>query len=232
MKTSFWTRTFDLIAPRLCAMCGCRLSAGESLLCAACHMQLPRTHFETCAADNEMARLFWGLVPLERAAAYMYYSPHSVAAQLVYDLKYHYQPTIGYHIGRIMARSWLPEGFFQGIDAIVPMPLTRLRRWRRGYNQSDMIARGMADVCRLPIYNKVVRRVTFDVSQTQLSHWQRLQNTEGVFRLLRPDAVSGRHLLLVDDIVTTGATLRSLADTLLQAGGVTFSVATIGFTKT
>ena len=231
MRTSFWTRAFDLIAPRLCAICKQRLAPNESILCSTCHLQLPLTRFETQAQDNEMARLFWGLIPIERAAALFFYSPHSSVAQLVYDLKYHHHAEIGYHLGRIMGRQLSDAAFFEGIDAIVPTPLTRMRQWRRGYNQSELIARGMAEVCGLPIYNKVVKRVAFNSSQTQLNKWQRQQNTQDVFRLMKPELVHGRHLLLIDDVVTTGATLISLAEAIQQAGDVRFSMATIGFTK-
>lgn len=231
MLTSFWTRIFDLAAPRLCPICRQRLAPSESTLCAACHMEMPLTHYEEQPYDNQMAQRFWSLVPIERAAALVFYPPQSAIARLIYDMKYFDRPDIGYHLGRIMARQFATHDFFLGVDAIVPTPLTRKRQWHRGYNQSLMIARGIASSTGLPVYNKVVRRIRFDASQTALNTKQRMENTEGVFQLVRPDRVAGRHLLLVDDIMTTGATLLSLAGELQKATDVRFSIATLGYTK-
>lgn len=231
MKASFWTRLFDLVTPRLCPVCGSRLAATESVLCAVCHLHLPLTGFERSPEDNEMARRFWGLIPIERAAAYFFYEPQSPTAQIIYDLKYHDRPDIGEHLGRIIARDFDGTGFFCGIDAIVPVPLSWLRRWHRGYNQSLQIARGVARVTGLPIDRHVVKRLQFRQSQTHLNVWERRENTSSAFRLIHPEAVRDRHLLLIDDIVTTGSTIVALAQELQQAGAVRFSVLSLGYTK-
>lgn len=231
MKTSFWTRIFDLVAPRTCCVCGRRLSAGESVICCSCHLHLPLTHFERDFHTNEMAQRFWGLIPLERAAALFYYEAQSDMARLIYDLKYHYRPELGEHLGRIAARQFAAAGFFQGVDAIIPTPLSRRRQWQRGYNQSMEIARGVSSVTQLPIDNKAVRRVSFHQSQTHLSRWQRQANIDSAFRLVDARRISNRHLLLIDDIVTTGSTLVALAQELQKAGNVRFSILSLGYTK-
>ena len=231
MNTSFLTRLFDLIAPRQCPVCGHRLSPTESVVCAHCLIDMPYTDFAQSPYDNEMARHFWGLMPVERVAALFYFSPQSSLASLIYDMKYHDRPDIAQGLGQMMARELSETAFFEGIDAIIPMPITRWRQWHRGYNQSEMIARGISQVTALPILDKAVRRTRFLTSQTHLSHWQRHENTAGSFRLCHPDIVEGRHLLLVDDIVTTGATLVSLATAMQQVPDVRFSIATLGYTK-
>ena len=231
MKTSFWTRLFDLIAPRSCAVCGRRLSPNESAICGVCHLHLPFTNFHHHPYDNPMAKLFWGLIPVERAAALFFYEPHSEISHIIYDMKYHGQQELGEAMGRIAARQFAKEDFFRDIDALVPIPITRRRQWKRGYNQSMMIARGISSVTDIPIYNNVVKRTQFAGSQTDKHRWERQKNVENVFRLNRPDEVRGKHLLVVDDIVTTGSTIISCANQLCLAGDVSISIMTLGFTK-
>lgn len=243
MANSFLTRLFDLVAPRSCAICGHRLSVNESVLCASCHLHTPLTHFWLSPYDNPMARLFWGRVPLaggaegqrpnsmERAAALFFYEPHAPVSKLIYDLKYHGHRNVGEHMGRIAARTMAPHGFFDGIDLIVPVPLTRRRQWSRGYNQSTEIANGVSLVTGIPVNSKVVRRTAFSGSQTHRHAWERASNVEDVFLLTAPAKAEGRHILIVDDVVTTGATVASCARQLCQARDVRISVLSLGFTK-
>lgn len=231
MKTSFLTELFDLISPRSCPICGSRLAASESVICGVCHFRMPLTGFAKDPYDNPLARLFWGQFPIEKAIAYFYFIPHSDTSRLIYDLKYHHQPDIGENMGRIIANELPPPRFFDDIDAIVPVPITRKRYWQRGYNQSMEIARGISDITHLPILKKVIKRTHFNISQTKKKGWERQENVENAFQLLRPEAVRGRHLLLVDDIVTTGATIRACAKELCKAGNVRISVFSLGFTK-
>lgn len=231
MKTSFWTRIFDLIAPRPCAICGRRLSVNESLLCAVCHLHLPFTHYEKDPTDNPVARLFWGHFPVERAVALVYFIPKSEAGEIIYDMKYRGQADIGYYLGTIMAKQLAEQRFFDGIDALIPMPITRKRRWQRGYNQCEVMARGISSMTGIPIYNKVVRRIHFVKSQTQQRGWERAENVDGAFALNDGDKIKGKHLLIVDDIITTGATVCALASSLCQVEGVKISVLSFGYTK-
>lgn len=231
MKTSFWTKLFDLISPRQCAVCGCRLAAGESVLCAPCALHMPYTDFHLSPTDNAMARLFWGHFPIERAGALYYYQQKSDASQLIYDMKYHGMADACRAVGRSLAERFMPCRFFDGIDAIVPIPITNKRRWQRGYNQSELIAQGIHDVCGLPIYNKVVKRRHFTRSQTSLGLQERRKNVEGAFQLVDSQAVSHKHVLIVDDIVTTGSTIIACATEMLKASDIKFSAMTVGFTK-
>ena len=194
-------------------------------------MHLPRTGFQLDAYDNAMARLFWGIIPVERAAALFHYEAGSSVSHVIYDLKYHNQPQIGHDMGSLMATEFSEAGFFEGIDMIIPVPLAKKRQLQRGYNQSLCIAKGISRVTGLPIYNKVVRRTKFVKSQTQMSHWGRQENVENVFKLKDTDAVRGHHILLVDDVVTTGATMAACARELLKAGDVKVSLLSLGFVK-
>ena len=231
MKTSYWTKFLDLISPRRCVVCGRRLSANEQVLCPTCHLHLPMTSFHTAPYENEMARLFWGKIPVEKASALFFFMPHSDTARIIYDMKYHGYPEVGETMGMIAARLFSENNFFEGIDGIVPIPLTRWRQWKRGYNQSMEIARGIADVTGLPIYNNVVRRIRFSSSQTKKHATERQDNVALAFQLRHEEHIRGLHLLLIDDIVTTGATICSCAQELCRASGVRISVLSLGFTK-
>ena len=230
-RISFWYQLFDLIAPRFCVVCGRRLSVTEQAICAACNMHLPRTDFHRNALDNPMARLFWGIIPVERAAALFYYEAGSETANILYELKYHNHPEIGVVMGRMIGREFSESGFFDGIDLLVPIPLARSRQRHRGYNQSRSIAEGISQITGQPISDQLVRRTHFVKSQTQMGRRERQENVADVFEVKNLDGIHGRHLLLIDDVVTTGATITACARELLKAGDVTLSILSLGFVK-
>ena len=228
---SFWHRLLDLISPRLCVVCGHRLTVTEEVICARCNFHLPRTGFQHNAYENDMAKLFWGQIPIERATAFFYYEAHAETANILYELKYKDHPEIGEIFGRMFATEIKSAGFFDGIDGIVPVPLAKKRQRQRGYNQSEEIAQGVSEITGLPIYNKVVKRISFKGSQTNKGRWDRQENVERVFDLIDAEAVSNKHLLLIDDVVTTGATCIACAKVLCQSANVRISILSLGFAK-
>lgn len=229
--TNWWTRIVDFIAPRSCVICGRRLSPTERSLCSVCVLHLYRTTFQFTPEDNEMAQLFWGLLPVERTAALIYYEPRSETAALIYKLKYGHRPDIGEDLGRIMAEEMKPAGFLDGIDILLPIPLSKKRYWQRGYNQSEMLARGMSEVTGLPVITKAVRRTNFRQSQTSLTRKERQENVEGTFVLRHPEQLENKHVLLIDDICTTGATLLACSEAIRSVKEIRISILTLGFTK-
>lgn len=222
--SSFFSRLLDVVAPRSCAVCGCRLTLSERFICVACNMNLPRTDFNGDFYKNEMAQRFWGRMPVERAFALVRHYPHADSANVIYQLKYGKKPLLGREMGEFIASELLPGGFFEGITAILPVPLARKRQRQRGYNQSMELARGVATVTRLPIIAKAVRRISFAKSQTELSHHDRNENVENAFEIVDPAALRGQHVLLIDDVVTTGATMVACGTQILLAGDVKISV--------
>ena len=225
------TRILDFISPRLCVVCGHRLAPTERSLCGVCLFHLPRTDFHQKPLDNPMAQLFWGLAPIEKAAALFYYHPHSETAQLVYRLKYNNRPDIGEDMGRMMANELQATEFFSDIDVLLPVPLASKRLRQRGYNQSEQLAIGISDITHLPIVSKALRRKHFQQSQTTLNRWQRQENVTDTFQLKEEHLLQGKHVLLIDDICTTGATLIACANVLKTIEGIRISVLTLGFTK-
>ena len=224
-------RFLDFLCPRHCVVCGRTLSPSEQSLCGVCLLHLPRTTFQFTPCENDVAQLFWGQLPVERAAALFFYEPHSETAQLLYQLKYNQRPDIGEDLGRVMAKEMQLAHFFDGIDVLVPVPLSRKRRRQRGYNQSEMLARGISDVTRLPIDTRSVCRDHFHKSQTFLTRLERRENVEGIFRLRHPKCLEGRHVLLIDDVCTTGATLIACGEALRHVPGIRISVLTLAYTK-
>lgn len=224
-------RLLNTVLPPMCEVCGTRLSPSEGGLCAACVMRLPRTGFALHPEDNDLAHLFWGRVDVERAASLVYYRPKSDTARLILSLKYDHKPTLCAELGRAMAAEFAAHGFFSGIDAIVPVPLTRMRRLQRGYNQSERIAQGVSSITGIPVETRAVRRTVFSTSQTQLDRWRRMDNVDGKFALADgAQSLAGKHILIVDDIITTGATVAACASALNVLPGVRISVASLGFT--
>ena len=220
----------DLISPRLCVVCGNRLAVTEETLCSKCYLHLPRTDFTNDLYENMMAKLFWGQIKLEKATALFYYEPHAETAQILYELKYKNHPEIGVVMGRMMAKELMKSGLFEDIDALVPVPLAKKRERERGYNQSLELAKGVSEVTGLPIANLVIRRTKFVGSQTKRGRWERNENVEHVFELV-DDNISDQHLLLIDDVVTTGATVIACAKEMQKASNVKISVLALGFAK-
>lgn len=228
---SFWHRLLDLISPQLCVVCGKRLSAVENVICISCNLKLPRTDFSKNPYENEMAKLFWGQIPIERAAAFFYYESHSNTTNIIYKLKYKGHSEIGPVMGRKVAVEFQRDSFFDGIDGIVPVPLTKKRFRRRGYNQSEEIAKGVSEITGLPIFNNIVKRTVFKSSQTNKSRLGRRENVEHVFELNGELPVNVKHLLVVDDVVTTGSTVIACARQLAKIDGIRISVMSLGLTK-
>ena len=229
---NWWTRFLDFISPRQCVVCGERLAPTERSLCSVCVLHLPRTTYQFTPEDNPMAQLFWHLTPVERAAALLFYEPHSEMARLVYDMKYHDRPDIGEDMGRLMANEMQFARYFDGIDVLLPVPLSRKRMRQRGYNQSEQLAIGISDITHLPVVTKALRRKHFVKSQTQLSRHERQENVDDMFELRDGSLLQDKLILLVDDICTTGATLMACIEVLKDIPGIHLSVLTLGFTKT
>lgn len=226
---SLYTKGFiDMVFPRKCTVCGSRLALSEYLVCTHCMYKMPRTFLAAHAHSNRMIDNIATAVPFQRCAALVWHTHLSPFSYLIYQLKYDDHPEIGLWMGRLIAEEMRDEGFFEGIDVIVPVPLTPSRQRWRGYNQSEEIAKGIAQVVPLPICSDALIRRSFQKSQTKNTRFERLENVKEAFSLVRPEAVSGRHVLIVDDIITTGATVASCASQLALAGDVTISVVAWG----
>lgn len=193
------------------------MRAGEGFLCTHCQWDMPLTGFET-EADNPVARRFWGLVPIERATAFMWFIHLSGSRRVVHQFKYHDRPELARDLGRWFGRVLAESDLYSGVEVIVPVPLHFRKVLRRGYNQSEFIARGMAREMGLKVDVRSVVRKVNNRSQTQTERVEeRWENVEGIFRVRRPERLAGRHILLTDDVLTTGATIGSCAEAIFRA---------------
>lgn len=210
LRLKTYTRAaLALLLGERCVVCG-RPHVGAQI-CNACLLRLPYINIKG-AAGNPIERLFWGRTPVERASSMLLYQPGFEAGSLLHAIKYRGRSGLAVTLGRMLAQEHTAYGFFEGIDAIVPVPLHPKRQRQRGYNQSERLARGVSEVTGLPII-EAVQRTKDNVSQTSLDTSQRADNVKGIFRL-RPEAetdVRGKHILIIDDVITTGATTYNCA---------------------
>lgn len=215
------------VYPSTCCICHRRLLENDAdNICTACLSTLPYTHW-AARKDNPAEFAFKGYLPLVRATSFLKYMGGSEQTHLIWALKYYNRPEVGRYMAKLAAKELADTHFFDGIDAIIPVPLAKKRFQQRGYNQSYWIAVGLQDATGIRIEQQAVERHVANTSQTQLSAEERETNVQDIFRLKSPEGIAHRHLLLVDDVLTTGATLRSLAYELMKAGDVRFSIFTL-----
>ncbi len=219
----------DALMPRSCAVCGTVLTHQERHLCIGCAAELPVTYLHR-EPDNEAAMRFAGRVPVERATSLLYYRKGGSVAQLLQDIKYRNRPTLGRWLAARLSRELQADGFFSGIDIIIPIPLHFEKRARRGYNQSRYIALGVSDITGIPVGDNLISPRPHS-TQTAKDSTRRWENVQGVFALSHPEQLKDKHVLLIDDVLTTGATLVTAARVLRQVEGVTVSVLTLALDK-
>lgn len=196
-----------LIYPDCCEVCGRALVDGERLLCTTCDMTMPRTNFHRQHFSDIAQRVAAPGLPVERTASMFHYYRGNPYAELIKRGKYNNRPDIIRHLGARFSRELAAEGFFDDIDVLLPIPLSRMKLLKRGYNQTYEIARGISSVTATPIADNLV--VRGHASQTHMSAAQRASNVAGIIKVIAPDELSGRHVLVIDDVITTGATMLS-----------------------
>lgn len=216
----------SLFYPSVCAACGKDLVKGEEVICFHCLYHLPETHFET-EKDNPIEKHFWGRVNLERATALYLFQKGSKVQHLIHQLKYKGRTEVGIKLGKILGRKLLDSSGFGSVDLIIPVPLHPSRERTRGYNQSDFFAMGISEETQKPWSRKVLSRSVFRQSQTKKSRFERWKNVEDIFQLNPEIEIDGKHILLTDDVLTTGSTIESCVKALQKAKDVQISVATI-----
>jgi len=223
-----WDDFISLLFPRKCYACGNHLVRNEKLICTECYVVIPRTNYHILT-DNPVAQLFWGRCMIEKAAAFSYYNKGSRIRKLIHSLKYKGIRELGYELGRIYGLSLDSSGFMDDIDLIIPVPLHPEKERIRGFNQSEIISLGIADAANLPVEVKSLVRKKVSATQTKRSRYERWTNVEGIFEVIDPHAIAGKHILLVDDVITTGSTVESCVNELLKTEGMRVSVVALAF---
>ena len=225
MRT-IWNDLLKLFFPRLCVLCKEPLMEREEQICLQCLCNLPYTNF-FYQAENPVSKLFANKVPLENATALFHYEKGGKVQRLVYSFKYYRNKELAYQLGRQLARALEAHRARQSVDFLIPVPLHPKKRRKRGYNQSEHLCRGLASVLRIPIHPATLRRQTKTETQTGKPVHGRWRNMQEVFTVKDTETLRGRHVLLVDDVVTSGSTLLSCVKALLLIPGVRISILTL-----
>lgn len=225
MIISNWLNSIlNLFYPRVCAACGESLLKNEETVCLKCRYTLPRTGYELYP-DNPLAQAFYGRAPIHAVTACYFFAKSGKVQHLIHQLKYKGNKEAGVFLGQQLGESIKDAPLFQGIDVIIPVPLHPKRERKRGYNQALVIAQGISEVTGLPVATKNLLRAVYNETQTRKSAEERYHNVQGIFEVRCADELKGKHVLLVDDVLTTGATLESCAHQLEGISGITISIA-------
>ena len=226
-----WIKSLiDLFFPQVCIYCGAPFVEGEEYLCSECIINLPRTDFHL-RPGNATEQLFWGKVTVERASSFLHFKKGGVTQQIVHHIKYRGEKKLGVAMGKLMANEMRGSSFFNGIDLIVPVPLHRSRLKNRGYNQAEKIAIGLSEITGIPVCEDNLYRSIENESQTSRNVFSRWLNVRHIFLLKDASLFSGKHVLLIDDVLTSGATLVSCIETIERNVFCAVSVLTLGGTQ-
>ncbi len=227
MLKNFLTDLLWLVYPNLCAACDRPLNSGENCICTFCRFHLPQTYFHL-EKDNIVEKHFWGRIPLVKATSFFHYSKGEKVQRLIHRLKYEGQKEIGIFVGQWIGEVLLGIDGFGKADLITPVPLHPSRQSKRGYNQSAVIAQGMSCTLGVP-YSETLRRNIATTTQTKKHRYERYQNVDNVFEVMNSDLLQGKHIVLVDDVITTGSTLIACSEAILKMPQTSISIVTLAY---
>ena len=219
----------ELFYPRLCLSCGEWLIKEEEGLCLICTMQLPKSKFKL-NDTNPIAEVLWGRVPLKYASSFLLLNRSNMTHNILHSIKYKGNKDLAEYMGKLYARDIIGEGHFL-VDGIIPVPLHPIKKRQRGYNQADEFGIGLGYIFEKPCYGDGLKRVRYTETQTKKNREDRWENVSDIFELSPMVEVKGKHILLVDDVITTGATLESCARVILSQGPASLGVLTLAFAK-
>jgi ComF family protein len=226
-----WKAWLDWLFPCYCCSCHQQSVSPEKPLCYQCLSELTATQYSH-SDQLQLEKIFWGRIRLESALALYPLKPQSVLQQTLHQLKYHHRPGIGSYLGAIAGGNLMRAGQLMEITALIPLPLHPSKKRKRGYNQAEKICAGLSVATGIPVWDNLVVRNQFTETQTRKDRSERWNNMSGKFSLIDPEKAIGQHLLLVDDVITTGATLEACGQTLLQIPQARLSFFSLGYTET
>lgn len=220
---------FSLLYPRLCMACGGNLQKFEDCVCTFCNYQLPRTNFHG-QRDNPVEQLFWGKTQIKTATALYYFSKIGRVQNLIHELKYRGHTEVGAFLGRKLGHELSNSDFHRGIKYVIPVPLHKKKLKKRGFNQSEIFAKGLAEEMGILLDNATLYRTKFTESQTKKTRFERWENVSSKFEIIKHEHLCNTEVLLVDDVITTGSTIEACANALLRIEGIKVHIASIAFT--
>jgi len=219
---------FHFFYPHNCIGCGSDVIDKENFLCLECVNDLPHTNF-AMHANNPLEKKFSGRISLTSAMSEFYFSKESIVQNMIYELKYRGNKKAGFYFGNLMGKSLLNSNRFD-VDILIPLPLFERKERMRGYNQSEILCNGISGVINKPVIRNNVIRKVFTETQTKKHRIERWKNVKDIFFVTDPKSLEGKHILLVDDVITTGATLDACGSEILKIKNVKLSVAALALT--
>jgi ComF family protein len=226
LHSSILSPLLHFMYPHNCLGCGSDIIQKENFLCLECTNDLPHTGF-ALHANNPVEKIFWGRIPVVACMSEFYFSKDSIIQNCIHEFKYRGNRKVGLFLGNLIGKSLLNSTRFSNIDALVPLPLFLQKEFKRGYNQSTLLCEGIHQILNIPLITKNVLRIVHTETQTKKGRIQRWENVEKSFSVLDPGSLKGKHILLVDDVITTGATLEACGAEILKAGDTALSIATL-----
>lgn len=223
---TIWNDLINLFFPPCCLTCKNPLTKGEKHICIQCLYKLPKTGFHL-RKNNPAEQLFMGKFAFENATSFLYYEKGGITQMLIHALKYKGNKELGFYLGVLAARDLIKSASYSSIDILVPVPLHTQRQRNRGYNQAEYIARGMASVLNKPIDTQSLRRTRTNTTQTKKSVFDRWVNVQEIFSLSTMQNFAGKHILLVDDVITTGSTIGACAEVILTVPNARVSLISV-----
>lgn len=227
---SVWLESFiNLVYPKTCCACGSLLMTDELHVCISCRMLLPRTRFYK-HRENQLTKIFWGRIPLETGTALYFFYKGSKVQRLIHQFKYKGNTELGFFLGSLLGQDIKSSPNYAGINCIIPVPLHPKKKKQRGFNQSEVIARGIASCLSVPCYDYLLIRKQETSTQTRKNRYNRWQNVSDVFETPDTSQLVNKSVLLIDDVITTGSTLEACAQKLLAIKGLKIWIATLAIT--
>ncbi|AKQ47806.1 hypothetical protein TH63_17775 [Rufibacter radiotolerans] len=219
-----------LLYPEDCRACAGELAMGEEVICSHCRIKLPYTDFHTAPFDNALHPVFWGRVPVQAAGAYLKFQEKGRVQRLLHQLKYRGQEEVGEVLGRWYGALMQNQPDYKGIEVVVPVPLHKSKLKQRGYNQVAAFSRELATALSVPVAEDALQKNRNSLTQTKKDRQARWEAMQQLYSIYNKESIQGKHVLLVDDVITTGATLEACASLLLQNGASAVSIAAIAYT--
>lgn len=219
---------FNLFFPRVCLICSRGLYQHEKHICRLCEKELPRSYFHL-ADDNLVEKLFWGRINVKRASSFLLYTKGSMVKNILHSIKYRHKKELGYELAKLYSDDLKEVNFFGDIDVVIPVPLHDKKLRLRGYNQSEWIAKGFSESLNAELVVDNLFKKMSTSSQTKKNRYERWENVGEVFDIRDKTLFEHKNILLVDDVLTTGATLEACAKVILQVKGITINVVTLAY---
>lgn len=214
--------------PHNCIGCGSDIIERENFLCLECINELPHTNF-ALHANNPLEKFFWGRMPVTAGMSEFYFSKVSIVQNCIHEFKYKGNIKLGLYLGRMMGKSILNSNRFADIDFLIPLPLFTKKEFKRGFNQSAILCKGINEITNIPVMPDSVIRIKATETQTKKGRIERWENVEKSFSVVDVEKLKDKHVLLVDDVITTGATVEACGAQILKVEGAKLSIASLAF---